>query len=102
MEKKFTPGEWQLSFVHGFCIGVEVELQPQYSQVIVNTILPDTDEEYEKEKTEILANASLIAAAPNLLKALEDLMNHYETKGNLLSWDVNIARKAISKALNIK
>jgi hypothetical protein len=47
-------------------------------------------------------DAQLIAAAPDLLEALEDLMNHYETNGQLLSWDVSIARKAISKALNIK
>lgn len=45
------------------------------------------------------ANAKLIASAPELLEALQELMRVYEDKGQLLSFNVNIARKAIEKAL---
>lgn len=44
------------------------------------------------------ANAKLIASAPELLEALEELMKVYERNGQLLSFDVNIARNAIKKA----
>lgn len=47
---------------------------------------------------EEIANAKLIAAAPELLEALEELMKVYERNGQLLSFDVNIARKAIKKS----
>jgi hypothetical protein len=43
-------------------------------------------------------DAKLIAAAPDLLEALQKLMSVYEQKGQLLSFDVNIAREAIKKA----
>lgn len=45
------------------------------------------------------ANAKLIAAAPFLLEALQELMRVYNEKGQLLSYNVGIARKAIEKAL---
>jgi len=47
------------------------------------------------------SNARLIAAAPDLLESLQNLMNHYDEHGQLLTWNVDIARQAINKALNI-
>jgi len=45
------------------------------------------------------ANAKLIAAAPKLLEALQELMRTYNEKGQLLSFNVDIARQAVKKAL---
>ena len=67
MENKHTPGPWKPSFVGQICIGVQNG--GSYGQMICNTILPEKDEEYEKEKIEIESNAKLIAAAPELLEA---------------------------------
>lgn len=44
-------------------------------------------------------NAKLIASAPDLLEALQEVMRVYNEKGQLLSFNVDIARKAIEKAL---
>jgi hypothetical protein len=45
--------KWQLSMIRGVCIGIEVVIQDGYSRVILNTILPDTDKEYKKDKKDI-------------------------------------------------
>ena len=45
------------------------------------------------------ADGALLESAPDLLEALIKLMNVYNDKGQLLTYDVNIARKAIEKAL---
>ena len=49
--------KWQLSMVSGVCIGIETVIaeskEGTYSRIILNTILPDTDEQYAKEKKEI-------------------------------------------------
>lgn len=62
---KHTPGPWKLSYVGTICIGVQNG--GSYGQMVCNTILPDSDEDYKKEESEIIANAKLIAAAPDLL-----------------------------------
>lgn len=51
---------------------------------------PDTEEKQE-------ANAKLIAAAPDLLEALQDALHAYDKHGEHPEWD--FARAAISKAL---
>lgn len=52
--------------------GIKVETdQPGYYQRIFDTILPDTDEQYQKEHAEISANVKLACAAPDLLEALK-------------------------------
>lgn len=43
------------------------------------------------------ANANLIAAAPDLLEALQDVLHAYDKHGEHSEWD--FARAAISKAL---
>jgi hypothetical protein len=52
----------------------------------------------EMRKEEEFANAKLIAAAPEMYEALKALMKCYEEKGQLLSFNVDIARQAINKA----
>lgn len=97
---KGTSGKWQVSIVSGICIGIETEIEPGYSQMIVNTILPDTDRAYAKEKKEILANAHLIAAAPTLLFALQLIKESY-TDGQLSEQHIKIIDGAINKALEL-
>lgn len=47
---------------------------------------------------EVGANARLIAAAPDLYEALQDLWAHYEAHGQILTWDVSKAKAALNKA----
>lgn len=85
-EFKGTKGEWiknGLNGVHkpnGDCIAV--------------TFYTD-----EKSKIECEYNAQLIAAAPNLLFACMQAKECYETKGQLLSFDVSIIIRAVELAL---
>lgn len=64
-----------MSFAGPVCIGVQNG--GSYGQMICNTILPDSNAEYAKQKVEIEANAKLIAAAPKLLKALTGLTEYF-------------------------
>jgi hypothetical protein len=45
-----------------------------------------------------IEDAKLIAAAPEMYEALKALLKCYEEKGQLLSFNVDIARQAINKA----
>lgn len=107
--QKHTPGPWQLAFIKGdidICIGVQTIPENGYSQMIVNTILPNTDKEYLKEREELEANAKLISAAPDLLEVcilLDELKNkilpfaetpHFEDAHDLITK----AKAAIKKA----
>ena len=90
---KPTPGTWSVLYqrigerepTHA-CFGVGVN-QIHYNElgdntgtsttVICNSILPDTDEEYLKQKGNIVADMTLIAAAPSMLFVLETLKDHF-------------------------
>jgi len=88
-------------YVQGICIGVGTK--EEVSFITCNSILPDTDEEYEEEKEVIEANMKLYAAAPDLLQALDDLLD--ELSGQSLESSTNMyltnAKKAINKALGL-
>lgn len=86
---KHTQGEWKHTIEKdGMLINDVIKNKNQYLATIHVT---GPEEEWK-------ANAKLIAAAPDLLDALNQLMHVYETKGQLLAFDVNIARQAIEKA----
>jgi hypothetical protein len=53
--------------------GIMVEKQPSYHVRLFDTVLPETDEEYEKERKEIEANVKLACDAPNLLCDLQKI-----------------------------
>ena len=55
-------------------------------------------EPHMAKASEAEANAKLIAAAPELLEALEKLMDVYKDKGQLLAFGVSIAKRAIQLA----
>lgn len=85
---KHTKGKWKVSWIKGdidIAIGVESRTKVDhgiYSQIICNTILPDSDEQYLKEREEIEANAQLIAAAPLMLKALQEIVEKWNDSAN--------------------
>lgn len=55
-----------LQYVSGVCIGVGKTTDVKgYVVMICNSILPETDAEYAKEKKEIIANMQIIADAFN-------------------------------------
>lgn len=70
MLMKHTQGPWNPIIISGVCASVGATIDGGYSEIIVDMILPDTDAEYEAQKSTIEANAKLIAAAPDLLEAL--------------------------------
>lgn len=99
-----TQGDWKIHRISGCIMGVGVELQPGFTQMVCESLLPDTDEEYEKIEPQILADMSLISAAPDLLQAcivmnsvLEPLIDNPVHKNEMIK-----LRQAIHKALNIK
>jgi len=97
---KGTPGKLEIKFMPGdICIGIGTV--GDYCQITANSILPESDEEYAKEKEELEANMRLYAAAPELLEALQIYLGEIERSPNKFSWleKRRIAEKAIKKAI---
>lgn len=84
----------ELSFVSGVCIGLEKVISAgplgKYSEVVCNTILPETDEEYEVQKKEIEGRMKLFAAAPEMYDMLKGV-----SEGNTL--DPEIVQELLNK-----
>ena len=107
MEKlkfKGTPGPWEPDYKDGVCLGVKKVYFYKPPKVIVDSILPKTLEEYWCQKEDIEANARLIAAAPELLAALENFRMIIECNPYLLESDTfrvayDYANEVIKKAL---
>jgi len=91
--KKHTPEPWVASKVMNFS-GTLVSFINSETTTIFQTRQSDDEASIE----EVQANADIAAAAPELLEALLMLMDVYESKGQLLSFNVDIARQAIKKA----
>ncbi|MFV8913136.1 hypothetical protein ABQ297_22020 [Enterobacter hormaechei] len=84
-EFKGTPGPWTGKDV-GICRQDRAGLQLGFIMT-----------HDENRVAECAANAHLIAAAPDLLEALQDALHAYDKHGEHSEWD--FARAAISKAL---
>lgn len=68
--KKSLP--YTLQYVSGVCIGVGKHTDTNgYVIMICNSILPETDAQYAKEKKEIIANVQVIADAFNAIHLKE-------------------------------
>lgn len=83
--------------VGGIPIGVGTK--DEVSRITCNSLLPDSDEDWEKEKEVTEADMRLYAASPDLLKAAMDFVNKVDT-GKARSTDsYNKFKAAINKAL---
>ena len=95
MEKKIehTPGPWH-SFAGAVYIG-----EPTAPVIIARSCHPDRDGSATiADGHERLANCDLIAAAPELLEALEALLAHLEGSGIDLNDCADECQAAIAKA----
>ena len=89
---KHTPGPWEIEEHYHF--GYRWISGPEHSQLAqVVWCMEDEDRSPECE-----ANAHLIAAAPELLEALENLLKVHEGEGGTQRHAGDMARAAIAKA----
>jgi len=110
---KHTKGNWEPIFKYyekrpkKICLGVGINSKYKegvYTEFICNSMLPDSDKEYIKQKAEIEANMKLIAAAPDLLKALQYIVDYWNSsQPNLTLHDhiehsLKTAKEVIKKA----
>jgi hypothetical protein len=85
-ELRITPGEWSVFYGTN---GTVVLNEDDEMIVSARNAISGPSEQN--------ANARLIAAAPDLLEALQDALHAYDKHGEHSEWD--FARAAISKAL---
>ena len=94
MEKKFTQGAWEYRpAISTNCFYIETA-----DKTHKNSFIGEVGGGLQT-KHEIEANAKLIAAAPDLLEALEDLYNAIDSCVDLTPDVLRKADKAIKKAL---
>lgn len=101
MEFKGTQGPWKI--IHGgfrnddgFSIGSDNATASRVKVTAECWPCTIVDQEH---RDELLANARLIAAAPELLAACQDLLNHASVTEHMSAHSVEQARAAIAKAL---
>jgi len=83
--------------VSGIPIGVGT--RDEVSRITCNSLLPDSDEDWEKEKEVTEADMKLYAASPDLLQAAIDFVNKVD-EGRARSTDsYNKFKAAIDKVL---
>ena len=97
MKHTHTPGPWVTSFSD--------VVRDSKGRKIADCELTPFDERPEPANREDIANALLIAAAPDMLEALEFLMEQYDSSGDFtMGGDLTnkpflMARAAIAKAM---
>lgn len=100
MTDKFTPGPWEVFNGDG-CTNPGIEAEGQ--SIVVYGSRDDCGI-HGKDLAEIEANATLIAAAPELLQALEGMAGIWLSTCSAMGWDpehlpqYGEARAAIAKA----
>ena len=77
-----TPGPWRAIWTNSFYTsspdGLHINGSEQYIEEIANGTRVASPQIYSRTDAEITANARLIAAAPELLKALKSLLRRFE------------------------
>jgi hypothetical protein len=107
---KHTPGQWKVDIVTGAIIGVCVEQKVEggiYSHAICEAIW-STASEYKKNKDQIKADMTLIAAAPTMYEVLNDcietmniLLMELHKDDVILRHEVQSRKDQIEKTINI-
>lgn len=98
---KYTKGEWTIDYGgtvgHIKAVGGD-RTDDKTPTVATYNIFSKFGGKLGEKREEEKENAKLISAAPNMYEALKALLECYEKNGQLLSYDINIAREAIKKA----
>ncbi|WP_312999673.1 hypothetical protein [Leclercia sp.] len=90
---KGTHGPWVIEDIDDDEISEMSTIMIVCEEKILACVGPSEDTDLRSDK----ANAMLIAAAPELLEALQDALHSYDKHGEYPEWD--FARAAIAKAL---
>lgn len=105
MQFKGTPGPWIKKVTNKG--GIVAIIPTIHGERTIETIL-HVGKIYEDDcgnelccRVEEHSNARLIATSPELLDVCIKLMECYNSKGQLLDFDVNIVREAVNKALGL-
>ena len=94
---KHTAGPWKITRAHGSPCSIEDEAHPGVALAKVYL----TDADTRKRTPEALANAHIIAAAPDLLAALEEAVKLFGRRvSDANRWEVD-ARAAIARARGV-
>ena len=101
-KSKHTPGPWR-AIKRGadcdFIFNIATKDNPRSIANVIDAGTTEQINQYEKENGEQAANARLIAAAPELLAALESCSDALNTEaGGLYKARIDQARAAIAKA----
>jgi len=94
-DAKHTPGPWVILLDDD---AIEIVGNADERSVPVADIMLDEHTSFAPQMIEAVANANLIAAAPDLLEALENLLAVHEGQGGTKYHAGDIARAAIAKA----
>ena len=95
METKHTPGPWTVTADGA---GWHIECAPERGHSVAYIMAEIGEEDPDTSDDEKEANARLIAAAPELLAALIDLLHQSKLSQDEGGWDFEQAETAIAKA----
>lgn len=98
MEKKFTQGPWRVKYSNSNHVAVIHVNDYSFAEVYYNSAAENEKGDYEAEYH---ANTKIIAAAPDMLEALNDLVEHIVFVLPFGKQDINkilAAKQVIKKA----
>lgn len=82
---KYSSGKWFINFVGLIPIGINTVIEKTnegtYSKTLVETLLPDNDDEWDIEKKETMANLKLMEQSKNMFECLSELIAVLEEPG---------------------
>lgn len=77
---KLKKGDWFISYIGSIPSGisevVEIDGLGTYSKAVVETVLPETEQEWAVEKEETLSNLRTLVQAKNMKNLLERVKQH--------------------------
>lgn len=97
---KHTPGPWAVEDPMGFELSiVEAGKPPHEWRFIASCALPKGDDDQDFTAREVHANAKLVAAAPEMLEALQAAERWLDGWASAEPY-IGVIRRAIAKALD--